>query len=183
MRTSTPKTIKFKKLKHRLGLPQYAAIGLLESLWLFTQANAQLGDIGRHSNKDIASGIDWEGDPDRLIEELIYCGWIDACPEKRLLIHDWDAESYGRGEPTKRPDLSTTTWKRLRISIIEDRGAFCEYCGCDCSSDPTVDHVRPVSRGGELFEPSNLVVACRPCNSRKGASLVAFCPLKEGATS
>lgn len=33
----------------------------------------------------------------------------------------------------------------------------------------TVDHVQPVSKGGELYNPSNLVAACVSCNSRKQA--------------
>jgi len=44
----------------------------------------------------------------------------------------------------------------------------CAYCG-----DPatTVDHVRPLTQGGWEHE-SNLVPACRPCNSSKGPRLL-----------
>lgn len=31
----------------------------------------------------------------------------------------------------------------------------------------TLDHVKPLSKGGERFHSSNLVVACYTCNSRK----------------
>ena len=40
------------------------------------------------------------------------------------------------------------------------------YCGC--GSDLTVDHVKPVSKGG-LWEWSNLVTACNKCNGKKGS--------------
>ena len=40
------------------------------------------------------------------------------------------------------------------------------YCGC--TTDLTVDHITPVSKGG-LWEWSNLVTACNTCNGRKGS--------------
>jgi len=41
----------------------------------------------------------------------------------------------------------------------------CQYCGSH--DDLTIDHVVPRSRGGKSsFD--NCVVACRPCNNRKG---------------
>jgi 5-methylcytosine-specific restriction endonuclease McrA len=40
------------------------------------------------------------------------------------------------------------------------------YIGSDVA---TVDHVVPLARGG-TDHPSNLVVACRPCNMKKGHS-------------
>jgi hypothetical protein len=44
----------------------------------------------------------------------------------------------------------------------------CAYCGAHCSeSDLTVEHIIPVSRGGR-HEWTNVVTACRSCNTRKG---------------
>ncbi len=44
----------------------------------------------------------------------------------------------------------------------------CAYCGAHCSeSDLTVEHIVPVSRGGR-HEWTNVVTACRSCNTRKG---------------
>lgn len=68
----------------------------------------------------------------------------------------------------RRPDLSTTAWKRLRQQVIAEDGTTCSYCGEDCAADPTVDHVRAVCNGGVLLDRANLAVSCRPCNSRKG---------------
>lgn len=43
----------------------------------------------------------------------------------------------------------------------------CHWCGDEFGFfDLTVDHVRPLGRGG-LNRPENLVAACNPCNKRK----------------
>lgn len=49
-------------------------------------------------------------------------------------------------------------------------GRSCLYCGCALTDETvTKDHQIPISRGGSEW-PSNLVPACRPCNSKKGTS-------------
>lgn len=32
----------------------------------------------------------------------------------------------------------------------------------------TIDHINPVSNGGDIYNESNLVVCCSECNSKKG---------------
>lgn len=55
----------------------------------------------------------------------------------------------------------------LRASVLRrDRGT-CRYCGRGDGA-MEIDHVVPVSRGGRGTK-SNLVIACRGCNQRKGA--------------
>ena len=57
----------------------------------------------------------------------------------------------------------------------KNKGA-CVYCGSDQTL--TTDHVIPISRWRELRikrrvldNPSNKVIACRPCNAEKGRML------------
>lgn len=51
----------------------------------------------------------------------------------------------------------------------------CQYCGSH--ADLTIDHVLPRSKGGKSsFE--NCVVACRPCNNKKGNS-TSYTPNKQ----
>lgn len=57
---------------------------------------------------------------------------------------------------------------RLRAIVLELCNYACLWCGA--TADLTVDHVLPVSKGGETA-PDNLQVLCRPCNSSKGARL------------
>jgi hypothetical protein len=87
----TTELAKFKKLKRRLELTRNRdVVGLLESLWLFTQRNCPRGDIGnKHDNESIAIELEWDGDPDALVSALLDCGWLDSHPEHRLVVHDW----------------------------------------------------------------------------------------------
>lgn len=44
----------------------------------------------------------------------------------------------------------------------------CYWCGSRCPTNFHVDHYHPLAKGGK-HEASNLVIACRSCNSRKQA--------------
>lgn len=45
---------------------------------------------------------------------------------------------------------------------------ICAYCGARCpEADLTVEHIVPISRGGR-HDWTNVVTACRSCNTRKG---------------
>jgi hypothetical protein len=80
---------KIKRLCRRMQIPQWQAVGLLESIWILTEFQAPAGDIGRLSNEDIAVGIEYGGDEDKMIADLVATGWLDSHLEHRLLIHDW----------------------------------------------------------------------------------------------
>lgn len=59
--------------------------------------------------------------------------------------------------------------------ILRDRHR-CQYCG-EATRKLTKDHVHPRSRGGpDTWE--NVVMACDPCNSRKGDSVDVMHPMK-----
>ena len=81
---------KFKKLKRRLKASQVVVVGVLESIWMIGKQVHHDGGIGRMSNEDIAAHIEYDGDHDQLISALVDCGWLDLCPENRLVIHDWE---------------------------------------------------------------------------------------------
>lgn len=62
------------------------------------------------------------------------------------------------------------------VALIADRdgGYLCHYCGCALVGHPLiplpqVDHKHPRALGGG-DELANLVLACPPCNSAKGAT-------------
>lgn len=59
--------------------------------------------------------------------------------------------------------------KFSRMNVYARDGYRCQYCGDEFSIDElTYDHVVPRASGGRR-EWSNIVSACRACNSRKGS--------------
>jgi hypothetical protein len=69
--------------------PATIAVGLLERLWHFTITSAKRGDIGQHDDELIAEACGWVGEPADLVAMLVETGWLDECPEHRLVVHDW----------------------------------------------------------------------------------------------
>ena len=61
--------------------------------------------------------------------------------------------------------LTTTEWE----AILEAAGHACIYCGDQ--EQPTMDHLTPISRGGDHIA-ENVAPACSSCNSSKGAQTV-----------
>ena len=53
-----------------------------------------------------------------------------------------------------------------RKNILRRDGHRCQYCGSS-SSQMTVDHILPRSKGG-INSWENLIAACLPCNNKKG---------------
>jgi len=88
MKSGTENKLKFKQLKSRLALREFECGGLLDALWRFTKTNAPDGNVGRFTAEEIAVWIDWGGDPEQLLSELIKCKWIDRVGDT-LFVHDW----------------------------------------------------------------------------------------------
>jgi 5-methylcytosine-specific restriction endonuclease McrA len=65
-------------------------------------------------------------------------------------------------------DFTAAQWK----DRLAYHGYKCVYCGAEKHETPegwlSCDHMIPLSKGGTNW-PSNLVPACRSCNSSKGA--------------
>lgn len=87
--------------------------------------------------------------------------WREANPERfkvHLFASNHKRRALKKGGMTGR---ETKEW-------FDAQKKVCHWCGIDCSSLPTIDHVKPLSKGGEHVA-SNLVIACKSCNSRKHA--------------
>lgn len=109
MKANTPELMKFKKLQRKLGESRRGTIGLLEGLWIEVARNSPAGDIGRFTNEEIAIMVDWDGDPDLLVDSLVECRWLDECSENRLVVHDWKdhCPTYVKGGLAKqRKDIA-----------------------------------------------------------------------------
>jgi 5-methylcytosine-specific restriction endonuclease McrA len=82
----------------------------------------------------------------------------------------WPGETGARlqlpsGPSAARREPQASVRKRLR----DEQGNRCAYCNREFGPlvTETIDHVVPLSKGGGKGI-SNLVLACRRCNSRKG---------------
>lgn len=51
-------------------------------------------------------------------------------------------------------------------TLVREAGGRCHYCGAYFGDAWTFDHASPINKGG-TNDPSNLVVCCLSCNSRK----------------
>jgi len=60
-------------------------------MWHFTAREAVTGNIGKHSDADIAEAVCWpsEKGSEFLIQMLLNTHWLDAHPIHRLVVHDW----------------------------------------------------------------------------------------------
>ena len=65
----------------------YAAAGVLHYLWYWALDYAQDGDLSKFSDRQVAKGCRWQGDPLLLMQALTTAGFID---KKTRQIHDWD---------------------------------------------------------------------------------------------
>ena len=80
-----PKT---KKLARLLGVSLPAAVGHLHYFWWWALDFAQDGTLEKYDGYDLADAMQWDGDPDQLLEAMIEAGYIDDT-EDGLMIHDW----------------------------------------------------------------------------------------------
>lgn len=112
------------------------------------------------------------------IEALTAANLIDRDDEE-LRIHAWDKRqfvsdmSYDRVKKyraaRKESGLTTNGYQKHRAEVLERDGHCCRYCR---STDRLVlDHVVPIIRGG-TDDVSNLVTACKRCNSKKAGRLL-----------
>lgn len=93
---------------------------------------------------------------------------------RTVFLREWPVHSDGRRyhwlvteQALEMIQSRARGWLKHRAEVIERCGAKCWYCGrADLAL--ALDHVFPRSRGGN-DDPENLVPACQPCNSSKGA--------------
>ncbi len=159
---------KFKKLKRRLKLPHFAIVGILESIWMIGQTHHHDGGIGRMTDEDISAEIEYDGDPENLIAELLACGWLDRCEINRLVIHDWldHCPKFVKGILARKTQASRSKVRPLRC---DPKGATPKVPpqGCDPSNliqsnltPPALPPVEPPQRGGGVtqkisYDPKN----------------------------
>ena len=88
MKTDALRHPKLRRLKRRLEIRQFEAIGILEGLFQFACLYANDGRVGKWPAEDLADFLEWQRDPDELVEALRSAGWLDGQGEETT-IHDW----------------------------------------------------------------------------------------------
>ena len=56
-------------------------------------------------------------------------------------------------------------WEQLRLEILHRDGYRCRTCGR--AGRLEVDHITPISKGGDPWNPANLQSLCRGCHLDK----------------
>lgn len=67
-------------------------------------------------------------------------------------------------------ELKTKRWQALRLKILARDNHECAVPGCEVIAT-TVDHIRPRSRGGAMWDEDNLIAMCSSHNSSKNNKL------------
>lgn len=89
----------------------------------------------------------------------------DGPPNAAGFFADVPPEQLAREKARARELRRSPWWKRRRSSGI------CHYCRRHCPPrELTMDHLVPLSRGGRSVR-SNVVPACKECNTRKRSLL------------
>jgi hypothetical protein len=65
---------------------------------------------------------------------------------------------------------SSAQWKKIRAQVLRDE-PVCHWCKRRPATE--ADHLVELDRGGEPYERSNLVGACKPCNASRGSTYQA----------
>lgn len=64
---------------------------------------------------------------------------------------------------------SDTRWRRFRLTILERDRWHCTLQLPGCTTTATqVDHIQPLSKGGDKYAPDNCRSSCAPCNQARG---------------
>lgn len=85
---------------------------------------------------------------------------------------DYCESQYKQSKPRIRATSTARgydyQYQKVRLVVLRRDNWTCVYCNKHLiNSDATIDHIVPLSKGGSKHDPSNLVAACRSCNSSK----------------
>lgn len=153
---------------HVLRCASLAAQGLLFRLLAYASRQERAGFVAEALLPDIAARPSVEIEP--LLSELLRCdllrrGRSGLVFNPTMVRKDIAFHLGSAGASVLHAD-GEISWSRVRIAVLARDGRVCRYCGAPDASE--ADHVLARSRGG-TDHPSNLVAACRICNSSKGA--------------
>lgn len=114
---------------------------------------------------------------------------------KDYLAKEENKANMNRAQATKNVRESED-FKKLRYELFDENKnqnggkIICSYCHRECNRthmhphQATVDHLIPLSEGGDPFSRDNLVIACRKCNrAKRSQSVEKFTAKNKGRKS
>lgn len=115
---------KVKRLARILNVSKFEAAGRLFAFWCWALDYADNGDLSRFDASDIADAMEWDGDPQCLIDAMIDCGPGDSAGfiEKRdgvLFVHDWN-DYMGRLLSMREKNRERKARQRVRQNASRD---------------------------------------------------------------
>lgn len=183
---------KTRMLVGLLGGDESAPVLVLR-LWAHCQ-NRRQSHFDNLSANALRALCRFSGDADELEAALAGAGFV-VRDGSSLTVCNWDQynasliaawKNGGRGggaNGSRKPDsyksadaaMTSTQWKQLRCDVIKRDSLVCQYCQSHLESC-VIDHVTPVSKGGDN-RLENLCVSCRECNtSKKDRTLSEWTP-------
>lgn len=114
-----PKTKRFARM---LNISTREAVGSLFMFWWWALEYASDGDISKYDATDIADALQWDRDPEELVNALINCGpsgskgFIEKT-DSGMFIHDWN--KFG-GRLFERREKNRIRQARLREKNVSD---------------------------------------------------------------
>lgn len=139
-------------------------VSLMEQSWRGSPA-ASIRDAGARMYRLADTTKQWwRLHAEKVLSHFVRCndGRFYHPELAQLAVKRWDSSQGGRCL-----DVTASEWVRLRSEVLLRDGYRCTYCGAT-GVKLHVDHVVALVRGGRSTT-GNLVTACQPCNSSKGA--------------
>jgi hypothetical protein len=167
MKIGTTTHPKFRSLMRCLELPQYAVVGLLESVWTLAAQFADDGDLSRFSAQEIADYAGYEGDAETLVNALVSSRWLDGCIGA-LAVHDWldHCPHYVHDRRRKRSPKQTVPGNSRNVQEIPTH------------SDPTQPNpTMPNQTKPNLSSAPDVTEKYKPTNKNKPTSKSKAIPL------
>lgn len=112
---------KTRRLKRVLGISVAQAVGHMAMLWTWALDAAPDGDLSAFDPIDIAEQLDWDGDPQVLLDGMALAGFLDK-GDVGPVIHDWH-EYGGKLTDKRRSDAERKRVSRGRPVDVRRTGA------------------------------------------------------------
>ncbi len=77
-------------LSERLKIDQFAAVGIMVSLWVWVAANATDGDVSSYPPRAIATAVGWTKKAETLYQALLDAHLLEGDGEGRVVVRNWE---------------------------------------------------------------------------------------------